>query len=498
MIEELQNLPPQQLLRRFNKAIEYQSIQDHIHFRIVRDFLNGGYIPFTPNPKQLEFFETGNLAVERALMAANRFGKSLCAALEMTAHLTLNYPEWWNGYRYDHPITAWAAGVDLKSTNLSLKRYYIGDKNGPGLIHPSLIVGEDKRENSYYVKNKNGDISTLTFKSHDQGADTFQAASVNVIHMDEQYPYAIHSECVTRIAKVSNDFHGMILATFSPIKGTTLLTLHFTQKESEYDEDAMMNVASGEIHNSIVYVNATHDDALHIPEEEKKRLFLSYQPHEREARTKGIPSIGSGLIYPVSESKVVVSPFQIPDYWPRCFGMDFGWHNTAVVFMARDPDSGVVYLYAEYLAGHLTPQHHAYHLIKLGADWMPGAYDIAGKGAQQDDGGNLVDLYTQAGIKSWFPAETGKGTVEKGLMTVLQMLEEDRLKIFSTLTKTMFEYRMYARDDNGKVKKGNDHLLDAIRYGIATALPRARVKSSVMNKLRIPVNSGTGGSWMKL
>jgi hypothetical protein len=126
---------------------------------------------------------------------------------------------------------------------------------------------------------------------------------------------------------------------------------------------------------------------------------------------------------------------------------------------------------------------------------MPGGYDGAGEGAQQDDGGNLVDLYQQAGIRNWTPAD--KKSVNKGVYTVLQRMETGKLKIFSSLTKLMTELRMYARDDNGKVKKGNDHLMDAMRYGVVTGVPLARVKQSTINKLRIPTQL-SGGSWMRL
>src|ERR1700753_3272904 len=166
-------------------------------------------------------------------------------------------------------------------------------------------------------------------------------------------PYSIYSEALTRTAITAEGDHGMIMPSLTPLKGMTLFLLHFMKMEVGNEE--VVNLASGEVHNSIVYVSATHDDADHIPAEEKLRLYNSYSPHEREARTKGIPSLGSGLIYPFMESDLLVSPFDIPDYWPRCFGMDFGWHNTAATFLTRDPDNGVTYLYGEYLAGQLTP-----------------------------------------------------------------------------------------------------------------------------------------------
>jgi hypothetical protein len=62
----------------------------------------------------------------------------------------------------------------------------------------------------------------------------------------------------------------------------------------------------------------------------------------------------------------------------------------------------------------------------------------------------------------------------------------------------MTEKRMYIRDKEGKIKKGNDHLMDAMRYGVVTGLPLARVKSSTLKKLQIPTHGSTSGSWMRI
>jgi phage terminase large subunit-like protein len=487
MLAELSSLPPHELLECLNQAIEYQTIQKHIMFE-----------HYKPNQKQLDFHATGLIAKERAFFAGNRCGKSLCTSAEWCMHLTGNYPDWWNGYRYDKPINLWVAGVTNAETYQSLKRYYTGDMGNLGFIHPSLIVNKEPQKHLYYIQHASGGISKLRFKSYEQGEDAWQAETLDGVHLDEEPPYKIFSEAITRTAAVTKDHHGMITMSMTPLKGMTSLMLKFMQTtifNEVGEETETRNVAPGEVHNSRSYILASHADAEHISDEEKARLFNSYSPHEREARTRGIPSLGSGLIYPVIESQLLCSPFQIPDHWPRCFGMDFGWHNTAAVFIAHDQDNDVAYLYGEYLAGHLTPQHHAFELVKQGADWMPGAYDHAGEGATQDDGGNVVDLYQQAGIRNWKPAD--KRSVNKGIYTVLQRMETGKLKIFSNLTKLMTELRMYSRDDNGKVKKGNDHLMDAMRYGIVTGLPLARVKSSAINKYRIP-NQTSNGSWMNV
>jgi hypothetical protein len=84
------------------------------------------------------------------------------------------------------------------------------------------------------------------------------------------------------------------------------------------------------------------EEALHIPTEERQRIIEGYPEHEREARTKGIPTLGSGRVYPVAESIITVPAFAIPDHWPRIAGLDFGWdHPTAAVRLAWDRDSDI-------------------------------------------------------------------------------------------------------------------------------------------------------------
>src|ERR1700675_2819638 len=65
---------------------------------------------WTPYDKQAQFFSLGRTKRERMFMAANRVGKTEAGAYETSAHLTGDYPEWWDGARLDHPITGWGAG----------------------------------------------------------------------------------------------------------------------------------------------------------------------------------------------------------------------------------------------------------------------------------------------------------------------------------------------------------------------------------------------------
>src|SRR5262249_11286832 len=69
----------------------------------------------------------------------------------------------------------------------------------------------------------------------------------------------------------------------------------------------------------------TIDDVEHFTDEEKEQIIASYPAHEREARTKGIPTLGSGRIFPIAEELITCEPFEVPSYCRRIVGLDLGW-----------------------------------------------------------------------------------------------------------------------------------------------------------------------------
>ena len=88
-------------------------------------------------------------------------------------------------------------------------------------------------------------------------------------------------------------------------------------------------------------VGATWDDVPHLTPEQKAELWGSIPPYQRDARSKGIPQLGSGAIYPVPESEIVVDPFELPLHWPRGYGLDVGCNADFVLLQAADPIEAV-------------------------------------------------------------------------------------------------------------------------------------------------------------
>lgn len=201
------------------------------------------------------------------------------------------------------------------------------------------------------------------------------------------------------------------------------------------------------------------NEVPHLSEQAKAELLAATPPHLRDARSKGIPSLGTGAIYPIAESEFVVKPFQIPVYWPRGYGLDVGWNRTAAIFSAHDRESDTLYLISEHYRGQAEPSVHA-AAIRARGDWIPGFIDPAAHGRQQADGQQLFNLYQRLGLK----IVAADNAVEAGIWDVFERLSTGRLKVFETMTNWRSEYRIYRRDKNGKIVKANDHAMDATRY----------------------------------
>ncbi len=230
-----------------------------------------------------------------------------------------------------------------------------------------------------------------------------------------------------------------------------------------------------------VAVMVSWEDVPHLSEAQKSAILASIPLWQRGARTKGTPQLGAGAIYQVPEEDMLVDPFPIPRHWLRSYGLDVGWNRTAAIWTARDPETGGIVAYDEHYRGQAEPSVHA-AAIKGRGEWIPGVIDPAARGRSQKDGERLLEQYKQLGLD----VEVAINAVEAGLSTVWEMLSTGQLKLFSTLVNTRSEMRLYRRDEQGRVVKENDHLMDALRYDIMSGLARAKMQ---------PVENPGGAQW---
>lgn len=216
----------------------------------------------------------------------------------------------------------------------------------------------------------------------------------------------------------------------------------------------------GEVSPSRYVVQAGWDSVPHLDDKTKQELLDSTPEYLRDARSKGEPTMGSGVIYPIPISDIEVRPFAIPFGWKKGYALDVGWNRTAVLWGAQNPVDGTLYLYSEHYKGQQLPVVHA-TAIKTRGEWIRGCIDPASGGSNQRDGRQLKAEYQSLGLI----LIDANNELEAGLIACWQALSIGQIKIFSTLQSFKAEYRVYQRDEKGRIVEGQaDHLMDCMRY----------------------------------
>lgn len=437
----------------------------------------------------VEFFKEGAFKRIRAMIAANRIGKTLSGAFEMALHLTGQYPDWWEGRRFKDPILAWTAGdTNITTRNIQQKKL-LGSPGqfGTGMLRNDVIVKTNAKSGvpdaieSVLIKHVSGGLSNLMFKSYEQKRIAFQGDDIDVIWLDEECSMAIYGECLIRTMTTG----GIVIITFTPLLGLSEVV------ESFMPDGIIPEVQDG----SKFIINATWEDAPHLTEKDKQEVLDDTPLYLRDARAKGIPQLGVGVIYPILEEDIVCDDIEIPIWYPKAYALDVGWNATAALWGGWDRETDTIYVYSAYKQAHAEPATHV-QAIQARGSWIPGCADPAARASSQKDGKNLFNEYCDLGLD----LSLANNAVEAGIFAVWQRLVSGRLKIFRSCREFFSEFRLYHRDENGKVVKKNDHLMDCLRYlvmtgmGIAIEMPVDELYGSPFSSYGLPKIAVSGGA----
>jgi phage terminase large subunit-like protein len=419
---------------------------------------------YQPYEKQMEFHAAGPEYRERMLMAANQVGKTVCAGAEVAMHMTGRYPDWWTGLRFAQSTKWWIAGVTGETTRDNPQRILLGQKReyGTGMIpmetleSVQLARGTPDAVDNFTVRHVSGGLSYGWFKSYEKGREKWQGETLDGIWDDEEPPQDIYTEGLTRL----NVTRGPMMITFTPLLGMSEVVRAFLQPKQDGKRQRF-------------YVNMTLEDAHHYTPEQRQEIIDQYPEHEKDARTKGIPMLGSGRIYPVHEEFIRFELTSLaggfPSYWRGLGAVDFGdWdHPTAAVFMRHDRDTDTIYLYDCYRVSREKLAVHA-KAIRARGKWLPMAWPHDGHKHDGRSGLPIAKLWRDDGVKmhkEHATHEAGGFSVEAGITEILDRMATGRFKVASHLNDWWDEFRMYHRKD-GKIVKERDDLMDATRYGV--------------------------------
>lgn len=216
---------------------------DRRYNRIQDQFPDSGPFRRDLYPRHMGFFEAGASETERCFMAGNRVGKTRAGACEMTYHLTGEYPAWWVGRRFTHPIQAWAAGSSFQTVRDIVQAELFGRVTpdpgarredpiglGTGMIPRKCIRkvrwragGPADAIEMAYIRHVSGGTSVLGLKAYAQRRTAFEGTGQHVIWVDEECPYDVYMECLVRLLTTQ----GIIYLTFTPLQGLTEVVLRF-------------------------------------------------------------------------------------------------------------------------------------------------------------------------------------------------------------------------------------------------------------------------------
>jgi phage terminase large subunit-like protein len=437
--------------------------------RLTEDRLKYYY----PYPKQREFHAAGATSRERLLMAGNQLGKTLAGGFEVAMHATGRYPPWWEGKRFDRPVNAWACGVTGEVVRDTVQRVLVGRPGfeGTGSIPKDAILervparGVADQLDLVKVRHERGGISIIGLKTYQSGREKFQGEQLDLVWFDEEPGLDIYTEGLTR----TNVGNGPVWLTFTPLLGMSSVVKRFLLERS--------------IDRHIV--SMTIDDVEHYSEDEKQKIIASYPAHELEARTKGIPVLGSGRIFPVAEADIVIEQREFPSHWPHIGGMDFGWdHPFAAVELVWDREGDVVYVSRTHRLREATPVLHAGAIRHWGN--LLWAWPRDGRRETLEGAGiALAAQYKAQGLDMLHEHaqfEDGSVSVEAGIMDMLARMQTGRFKVFRHLNDWWEEFRLFHRKDGRVVKEGDD-LMAATRYAVMM-LRYARTETQYRNFYR--------------
>ena len=327
------------------------------------------------------------------------------------------------------------------------------DALGSGFIPKAAILkvtashGVSDAVDTVQVRHVSGGVSTLGFKSYEQGRGKFQGATLDVIWLDEESEIGIYSESLTRVAATG----GMIYTTFTPLLGISDVVGRFIHERSP----------------DRAVVSMTIEDAAHIPASERESIIAGYLPHEREARAKGIPMLGSGRVFLTPESEIAEDDFPIPDHWALLWAIDPGvGHPFAAILAAWDRDTDTVHIIHCIRMADAMVIDHAQAMKGYDRKWgekIPVAWPQDAAQRREFEGRlePLAEIYKSHGLKmlpshATFP--DGSNSTEAGIALMGERLRTKKLRVFKSCPDWFQEYRLYHRKD-GKINKIKDDIM---------------------------------------
>lgn len=419
----------------------------------------------------------------RWVFGGNRSGKTECGAVECIWMLRGIHP-----YRKNRKnVFGWAVSLSAQVQRDVAQAKILNYLPKSWIADITMLAGRKDSPaggviDQIKIKNVFGGISTLGFKSCDQGREKFQGSSLDFVWFDEEPPKDIYEECVMRVM----DKRGDIFGTMTPLKGKTFI----------YNEIYLNVKKNPEIWHECV----TWEDNPFLSKKEAHLLEKSLDDSVLDARKYGKFSQGKGLVYPeFDESIHVIEPFDIPKEWQDNISIDPGLNNPLSAHWYCVDFDGNIYVAGEHFDSGKDIDYHA-SAIKSISKKLSWTTDSKGRlNALIDSAANQHTLASSKSVAELFydkdilvDTRVNKD-IFSGIARVKSYLKQGNgcgnLYIFSTCVNMIEEFKTYTWSDGDLPKKVDDHCMDELRYYIMSrpepaSRPKEELSPIAQDKMR--------------
>jgi len=216
--------------------------------------------------------------------------------------------------------------------------------------------------------------------------------------------------------------------------------------------------------------------------------LLSLPEHQRRQLLEGDWDINEGAAFPeFNRRDHVIDPYDIPSNWIRFRACDYGYGSyTGVVWFTVVPGSEQLVVYRELYVSKVTATDLADMILEIEDEANEkiryGVLDSSLWHNRGDTGPSLAEQMIMKGCR-WRPSDRSKGSRIAGKnelhrrLQIDEFTEEPRLVFFSNCTNVISQLPSLPLDKNNPEDvdtHAEDHLYDAIRYGIMTR-PRSNI-----------------------
>ncbi len=410
--------------------------------------------------KQLQFHQCTKR--NRWVFGGNRTGKTECGAVECIWIARGIHPYKQNLEQANGWVVSLSTQVQRDVAQKKILHYL-----DPSWIEDIVMLQgrKDSPENGVIdtikIKNVSGKISTIGFKSCDQGREKFQGTSLHFVWFDEEPPHDIYQECKMRVV----DTKGEVFGTMTPLKGLTWVYGEIYLNEHNNPENW--------------YIQINWDDNPFLDAEEIKMLSSSMDEEQLTARKFGNFSSYGGMVYNNFDQSVnVIDPFEVPKEWFDMISIDPGLHNPLSCHWYATDYDGNVYVIAEHYEAERDIAYHA-ECIKKKSDQLGWHRGMNGKlDVLIDSAANQKTLASPKSVSDLFyDLDINVNTnVNKDLFSGISRVKNyikdnngrSRLFIFRTCVNMIREIKSYYWSDADVPIKKDDHAMDELRYYIMT------------------------------